>query len=697
MPYLAVFFLIEQFLLGLILLRFFDKKNRLNDFEKIIIAAILGNIIGFFALLILSLVSGKLETGILAGLASESILIFFQAEHLAGFFGGIRKKIADFNLAAVKKLLVCLALILPVIYVWGRTALDVLIVENGDLKGILVGWGDIAYHFSMIQKFAQSGVFAAEQPIFSGASLTYPFLVNFASAVFLKFGFDIYWAFHLPVIILGVLGILAFYALALRILKSGYLAVLVLAFILFGSGLGFIWFFEDAQTANINSGRTIIETLDNPPHEYTHMDMRTGGKPQEFDAPQNIVWIVPAISFLSHQRSFVWGFAFFAALFLFLWLYRDDESLWKFGLIFGLFPLIHGHTFLAISIAVAGWILWQRKNIKTWVYFGIAALVTAFPALLFLNQGMEFLSAGAGKSFFRWQLGWMACEHNSDWLNCAPREGTDTSVFYFWSKNFGIIFWIWLAFVILFICRLVYLKYKKNDEAIMPDGERSDFFGWILIPSILLFIVPNLMIFQPWDFDNNKVLFYWWILASFMTAGAFGYFLKLKYFKNKLKIAAVFPVIVLAFLAVLSGIIDVRSRLLNSPKNHFGYWGQADKNLAEWVSANTPPDSVFLTDASPTSPITIISGRSIYLGFTGWLWSQGVDYFPREEKIRKILRDGDVNLACNEKIDYILFNPGLLKAYPASDADFFRSLEIVYEDKAYNIFIVKLNCKNYCK
>lgn len=698
MPYLAILFLIQQFLLGLILLSFFDKKNLLNYFEKIIVSAICGMTVGFFIILLSSMIFGKLETGILVGSIFELIFMILQAEYLSKFFSAIRQWAMNHNFKEIKPLLICLVLVLPVIYIWSKLAFNVLILENGELKGVLIGWGDIAYHFSMIQKFAKSGVFVIEQPIFSGAPLTYPFLVNFASAVFLKFGFDIFWAFHLPVIILGVLGIFAFYLLALRIFKSGNLAILVLLFVLFGSGLGFLWFIEDAQNAYNNSGQSIIETLYNPPHEYTHMDMRTGGKPQEFDAPQNIVWIVPAISFLSHQRSFVWGFALFTTLILFIWLYRKDELLWRHGLIFGLFPLVHGHTFLAVSISVGGWILWQRKNLKAWIYFGISAFIVALPALTFLNQSMN-LSEKAGKSFFRWQFGWMTCEHdlNLSWIDCLPRVGTDTNVFYFWSKNFGIIFWLWLLFIILFIFNLIYRKYNKAKELNLEKNDRSEFLKWIFIPSVLLFILPNLLIFQPWDFDNNKVLFYWWIMASFIAVGVLDYFLKLNYFKNKLKFLVVFMVIILVFFAIFSGIIDIHTKLLNPVKNHFGYWGAADKNLADWVIANTSPDSVFLTDSSPTSPIAIISGRSIYLGFTGWLWSQGVNYFPREANIKKILQNNDVNLACNEKIDYIVINNGLIKAYPSVDFNFFKKLEIAYQDTPNNISIIKLNCKNYCK
>lgn len=693
MPYSAILFFTGQFLLGLLAIGFFDKKKLLTMPEKIIGGVILGATFGFFIVLAFSLLLKSLGAGIIFGSFLEAAVIARNFKFFADFFRELFEKIKNRESLAPLfsiRAFFGLAVFALLIFAWLAIALGVLIEESTQIKGILVGWGDVAYHLSMIERFAAANSFAIEQPIFAGAPLTYPFLINFASAVLLKLGFGVFWAFHLPVIILGASGILFLFLTAFRIFKSTWLASAIIGLVLLGSGLGFLQFFEDVKNISAVSANPVIETLQNPPHEYTHLDNRTGGKPNGFDSPQNIVWIAPAISFLSHQRSFVWGFALFTVLFRLLWLYRNDKSLWKIGAAFGLLPFIHGHTFLAMAIASAGWLLGAKNNRKSWFWLALAALIVALPFLAFLNQNMQFLGQNSGQGFFRWQLGWMTCEHAASWLDCVPKAGTDKNIFVFWSKNFGITFWIWLAFAVFSAFGSIKYALKKKQEALFPESGAQNFLKWLLPSSILLFILPNLLIFQPWEFDNNKVFYYWWIMASFVVVGSLDYLIqnaKNQYWKAGIRIAA----ILLIFFGLFSGAIDAGSRIFNFSKNHFGYWSAPQEKMAEWVKKNTPADAIFLSSPSPNNPLAMIAGRRLYLGYTGWLWTQGINYAEKQKNIGQILKNRNTALACGEKIDYILLDNGLAESYRA-DAGFLKTLPVVYQDTDNGIFLIKLEC-----
>ncbi|MEK7120268.1 MAG: hypothetical protein AAB824_01880, partial [Patescibacteria group bacterium] len=65
MLYLALVFLVTQFLFGLALIDFFDKKNRLFLFEKILVALIVGEISGYLLTLVFSLLAKDLWLGII--------------------------------------------------------------------------------------------------------------------------------------------------------------------------------------------------------------------------------------------------------------------------------------------------------------------------------------------------------------------------------------------------------------------------------------------------------------------------------------------------------------------------------------------------------------------------------------------------------------------------------------------------------
>jgi len=693
MPYPAILFLLEQFFLGMIAIRFFDGKNLMRLPEKIAGALIAGSLLGFSLILVLSLWTKNLETGIILGAIIELAVIIWQIKIFQIFFSGLPRKIQSFNWKNYKKYLAGILLFGFLLFLWLKVLLGVLVMENGELKSILIGWGDTAYHLSMIERFAHAGVFGIDQPVLAGTPLAYPFLINLASAVLLKLNLGIIPAFYIPLVILGLAGILLFFSLAFRIFKSAWPAFAVVAIILFGSGLGFLQFFNDVKSASAISPHPFLETLTNPPHEYTHLDTRTGGKPQGFDSPENIVWIVPAISFLSHQRSFVFGFGLFSLFLLLFWLYQKEKSLWRLGIISGLTPLAHGHTFLSMAISAAGWLAKQKNNLKYFLAFGITALVIALPSLAFINQAMNFAGESLGKSFFKLQFGWMTCEHAASWISCVPAIGTDTNAFWFWSKNFGIVFWIWSCFIIylaLIRLKIILGGEQKSD----PDSDKSEsrkFLEWLAVPSVLLFAVPNLFILQPWEFDNNKILFYWWIMAAFIVIGVLTILLR-NIRDRRLKIAGIAVSCVVIFFTIFSGLIDIQARILNPDKNHFGYWSEPQKNLASWIEANIPPDAIFLTGQSPTSSIPMIAGRRLYLGYTGWLWSQGIDFSDRESKIRRILGNGEANLACREKISYILKDSDLLKTYPFTNLDFLNKLDKVYRDKTGSLTILKLNC-----
>ena len=114
-----------------------------------------------------------------------------------------------------------------------------------------------------------------------------------------------------------------------------------------------------------------------------------------------------------------------------------------------------------------------------------------------------------------------------------------------------------------------------------------------LLASLFLFVVPNLILFQPWSFDNNKVLFYWWLLAIIFVVAPI-----LKIVWEKLLFGKVFVIILIIF-SILAGGVDTFARL-NGPKN-IGYYGYSDgstenREIGEWIRNNTNPNDLFLAD-----------------------------------------------------------------------------------------------------
>lgn len=690
----AIFFLIEKFLIGLIAIKFFDKRNLLSVSEKITGAIALGFVLGFLEVLLFSLILKNLNLGITAGFVLEFAVIFWQIKYLRTFFDDIYGRIRKLQTGQITELTKNFLPIGLILLVWVMIVLSVVYEDSSGLKVVALGWGDTAFHMSIVERLANADPFRLDHPFYSGAPITYPFLINFASAVLLKLGLRLILAYHLPAIIMGLAGILLLFLLAKRVFSSSFWAVLVIVIMLFGSGLGFMLFFKDVQIASLSSVSPISETLSNPPHSYTQIDTRGKFDSELGSGIKNISWIVPAVAFLSHSRSFTWGLALFGILLLFLWLYRNDRSLWKFGVLSGFLPIVHGHTFIAVMIGTAGRVLsGAGKNWRQWILFGAASLICALPLLVFFNQGMGFLNQGESQSFFRLQFGWMTCSHGTDWLSCLPQIGTDTNVIDFWTRNFGVIFWVWTAFIIFSIFRPLNILIPETEAFSWPKTELKSFLDWIIVPSLLLFVLPNIMLFQPWEYDNSKILFHWWIMASFIAVGFLYYLVWIvKNRWGKMLIKAVAAILI--FFGIFSGIIDVQARISDFSRNHYGYWDEPHRIAAQWIKENTDPNALFLTGTSVSTPTTIIAGRGIYLGYPGWLWVHGIKYADRENKIRQVLQNNDMDLACKEKINYILLDNNLLESYPLTNVEILKEKKIVYEDQLNNIFLVKLECGN---
>jgi len=354
----------------------------------------------------------------------------------------------------------------------------------------------------------------------------------------------------------------------------------------------------------------------------------------------------------------------------------------------GFIPLSHSHT--ALSAAILFGILFlqklfsDRRNIKTWILGALMAAAIAAPQLIHLSAA-GFAGKSMGGDFFKPWLGWMTCAHNNSWLTCDPGvAGTDSSVLWFWTKNFGIIFWGWLA-------ALGYFLVKKPEVKALR---------LLIVPSIALFLIPNLFLLQPWEFDNNKVLLYWWILAILILFAAIR-----QIFNNVSKKYLVIVLIFVVLIGGLAGFVDSFFRVQQTYaslasraiKNHAGFYGAEELKAADWIIKNTNPNDGFLSADGANNFIPMLTGRPLFLGFSGWLWTQGRGQMANERQdiARRLFENGNLAEICNKGVRWLMQEPPLFRNYPA--AEFFDVTRIGDVKFSQNIsggtrVIVQLKC-----
>src|SRR5690349_21317908 len=78
-----------------------------------------------------------------------------------------------------------------ILLLWRVFAKAMIQDSDGISTGLLNNFGDLPFHLSVITSFAFGNNFPPEDPTYAGIRFTYPFLSDFASALFVRCGADL--------------------------------------------------------------------------------------------------------------------------------------------------------------------------------------------------------------------------------------------------------------------------------------------------------------------------------------------------------------------------------------------------------------------------------------------------------------------------------------------------------------------------
>jgi hypothetical protein len=500
-------------------------------------------------------------------------------------------------------------------------------------QGIFTGGsnnlGDLPFHLGAIFSFTEAGNLPAMNPSFAGARFSYPFIADMVTAGFMKLGADVRnamviqdvaWAFSLLIILERFVAKLA----------GGRLAGKFAPWLLFFSGgLGFIWFLQDYWA----QGKGFFDFLKNLPRDYT--------------IGQNFRWGNSLITLFITQRSLLLGMPLTVIVLGKLWdwfevrkveaeksekaaakksrsVMAPDSSGFVFshfkvsafivGLIAGMLPLVHLHSLAVLFIVTIFVFGLNPENWRTWIAFGAGVAIIAIPELIWSITG----SATRASEFFEWWFGWDKGEDNVVW---------------FWFKNTG------LTIPLILLGIYLYLTSKNRDEKKL----------WLFYtPFVFCFLLSNAAKLAPWQWDNIKVLIYWYIGSlPFIALALVWMWQSGKY----LKAAAIVSFAVLIF----SGALDVYRTATGQVKTKV--FDQDAVRIAEQIRSKTPPKTLFLNAATYNTAVAL-SGRQSLMRYPGHLSSHGIDYQQREHDVEQIYQGGPAadELLARYNIDYVLIS-----------------------------------------
>lgn len=516
-----------------------------------------------------------------------------------------RKPAAKWN-AQDRKTCLCLACAaLPL------TALSVYlqcthVLSPNAYGGLDVGqstYGDLPLHLSIITGMRNAS-FPADYTILPGQRLCYPFLTDTLSTSFMLMGCDLRTAVVIPSALMLLLIFCGYALLCARMANGRRAALLAVLLFFLNGGLGFFYIFDMQGLANGAPGDNELQMsagLWQRLRDVMSGWYQTPVNHAEFTT-YNLRWSNVIADMLTPQRTTMGGWCMLLPCLYLLYdglraQERDGRQFLLLGLMAGALPMVHTHSYLALALLSAGWLIYDlchRGGIKHWLLFAVPAALLALPQLLTWT-----FNQSSANGFIRFQF---------NWVNNSDGSGLRDGYLWFYIKNIG------LPFILL----LLSLLEKNKKRRFIASG------------AFVIFLVAEFVVFQPNEYDNNKLFYVWYMLCCVLAADyAVALFDKMKGLRARVPIA-----IACAFMCFFSGGLSIARECVSN----YQMFSKNDVDAAAYIEQNTAQDSVFLTWTQHINPAFALAGRRVVCGPNLWLYWHGLDISARENDIRDFLR-----------------------------------------------------------
>jgi len=521
-------------------------------------------------------------------------------------------------------------------------------------------WGQ---HLITASSFSTAQNFLPQNPIMSGTPLFYPFLPDFTSGMLMRLGLAAGPSLWMPQVILAVVLVLLVVSFAERLGARMSVGVLAIIICFLGGGLGFVGALHDACTdagsaaAECNAGYVVTHPGDGLAITAGTLRALPGlvaDQPTSFDGMTSTPnsgtpvysdqeWYTPLFAWWLPQRTLMEGFdVVVASLVLLLAVFeRARARLFDVGVagfLVGLLPLIHVQSLFAVAVIAVGLaaIHWRRA----WLVFGGVAAVVAAPRVIQLLLAPHG-SASLGNQYPWFEPGWMSGAVTSASLGHTITLSAVGSVigdtlrlpfsatwWGFWWINLGVAAPLSVAVVLLALARKLgggRLRMAAGRVlGVLPPALLR-----LLLACIPIFVLCNIVVFQTWDWDNTKLLVYWYLGVA-LAVSALTVWLWVGWWRRILAVLLAGSVLATGTLALLRVLpYEAPSASVTGP---YVVVPEAEMKMVARVDADTAPQAVFLVSGSTEDffdPIPVLTGRPVVMGYYPWLWSYGLDYGQR--------------------------------------------------------------------
>ena len=534
------------------------------------------------------------------------------------------------------------SLVVPLLILGGYLQYTHTIREIGG--ALYVGqstYGDLCLHLGIATSL-RNAPFPPDYSLLPGARLGYPFLADSMVTTMLLMGTGLRTAFVVTGTLMLALVFAGFVILCWHLTKSIPATVIAYVLLFINGGLGFIYAL-DGVWKDPSAFRAIFTGFYKTPTNQPDLNLR---------------WVNLICDMLIPQRTLLCGWmALIPAIYLLALASSegDRRTFIALGVWAGTLPMIHTHSFLALGLMSAGAMAryviaaprdQRRETLLRFVLYGAVAVALALPQLLAWSVPQ---TVKGGSLRFRF-----------NWVNNQGNGMLIDGYVWFWVKNVGLT-WLLMAPAAL------------NREGRKASG-RTVLRRALAVGALAIYVVAELIQFQPNEYDNNK-LFY---VAYMLMMPAMGLYLvdlfaRLRGLRGRVLLAAVFMLV-----STLSGALSIAREVVSS----YQLFGPEEVRAAAWVESNLPEDAVFLTGSQHNNAVAALAGRRIVCGTGSYLYFHGIDYGAQAFDERMMLENPGDSLALFERygVGYAYISSHEKSAFDVDEAWFALNGEAVFRD-----------------
>lgn len=568
-------------------------------------------------------------------------------------------------------------------------------LEDGVVYSSQCTYGDMSMHLGFVTSIAKQGTFPPEYSILTGVPLAYPFLSDSISSSIYIFGASLRLSYLLPMFFAAAqvfCGFLLFMRLWLK-----KLSCVVVAFVLFfiNGGFGFFYFLSGSGENPQNFTRIFTEFYETP----TNL------------TDNNIRWVNVIVDMLIPQRATLFGWAVLFTAILLLYKGVTEQSRPCFvltGVLAGALPMIHTHSFLVLALISVSWLaftLFQNRFQNT-KGRALLILLAAFPFLMtllqyFLDGEREapwllpaaLLLCVCFGLFVVILLAWnrqqmkeiarswgiylviaaaLALPQLLTWTLKQAQGATFTRSYFNWGNLSDNYLWFYLVNVgmvaLLFVPAVLWAKRRHL---------------MVISPVLLIWMLGELVVFQPNTYDNNKLLYIAYLLICGLVAD---YLVSLyRILKNQRGIS------VLAATVILFSTASAVLTMGRESVAEYELFGKDQMIAAHYIQEATEPADVILANPRHNNAVAAIAGRNLVCGSASYVYFHGLDYSGRFEDMQAMYENPLKAGALFEKYDvaYLMVSDYERGEYQVDEEEIKNLFPLAFDTGSIQLYKVK--------